>query len=134
MASATPSVSSYYLAQQGEYKLFEMHRRYNENAMPKARIVDMRSELFDYHNMSSVSIRLQDEIRRNLEKGKNHPVSGTGAATTPLFPAGNAAMLTECQNCKVALTYHRSSNQLVCHYCGYSQANVTQCRNAGQSM
>lgn len=131
MASATPSVSSYYLAQQGEYKLFEMHRRYNENAMPKARIVDMRSELFDYHNMSSVSIRLQDEIRRNLEKGEKTILFLNRRGYNTFVSCRECGHVMECQNCSIALTYHRSSNQLVCHYCGYSQANVTQCPECG---
>ena len=59
LASATPDAATYYHALNGEYTLFEMNKRYNENDMPKARIVDMRSELFDLHNNSPISIRLQ---------------------------------------------------------------------------
>ena len=45
LASATPSVESYYKAQTGEYKLLEMNTRYNKNKMPEISVIDMRSEL-----------------------------------------------------------------------------------------
>lgn len=70
LASATPSVDSYYRAETGEYRLFEMNKRYNNNSLPDVRIVDMRSELFEYHNFSPISNRLKFEIEKNLERGE----------------------------------------------------------------
>ena len=71
LASATPSVDSFYHAKTlGDYKLFEMNNRYNDNSLPSVEIVDMRSEIFNYHNMSPISNRLEFEIRKNLEKNE----------------------------------------------------------------
>ncbi len=131
LASATPSVISYYNAEQGIYKLFEMKKRYNENPLPKARIVDMRSELLDYHNTSVVSIRLQDEIRRNLERKEKTILFLNRRGYNTFVSCRECGHVLECDNCSIALTYHRKTNQLVCHYCGYTQENVTVCPECG---
>ena len=69
MASATPSVESYYKAQTGEYKLLEMNTRYNKNKMPEISVIDMRSEL-EKGNKSMLSGKLYNEIEENLKRGE----------------------------------------------------------------
>ncbi|MBE5039786.1 primosomal protein N' [Oscillospiraceae bacterium DSM 107454] len=131
LASATPSVTSYYRAKTQKYRLFEMHQRYNQNPLPKARIVDMRSELLDYHNMSSISIRLQDEIRRNLDKKEKTILFLNRRGYNTFVSCRQCGYVMECPHCSIALTYHRSSDHLACHYCGYTCQNVTVCPECG---
>ena len=131
MASATPSVESYSYAQEGKYKLFRMEKRYNENALPKTRIVDMRSELFDYHNTSAISIRLQDEIRRNLDKKEKTILFLNRRGYNTFVSCRECGYVLECPHCSIAMTYHRKKDKLVCHYCGHTQDNVTVCPDCG---
>ncbi len=131
MASATPSVDSYYQAQQGRYRLFRMENRYNQKDLPQTRIVDMRSELFDYHNMSSISIRLQDEIRRNLERKEKTILFLNRRGYNTFVSCRECGQVMECPHCSIALTYHRNTNKLVCHYCGHAQENVSLCPACG---
>ena len=126
-ASATPEVSRYYKALNGEYTLFEMHKRYNENPMPKARIVDMRAELFDLHNHSPISIRLQEEIRLNLEKGEKTVLFLNRRGYNTFVSCRECGKVIECENCSIAMTYHKKTDKLVCHYCGETIDNVTEC-------
>ena len=44
LASATPSVESYYYAKRGVYTLLEMKQRYNQAPLPQVEIVDMQEE------------------------------------------------------------------------------------------
>lgn len=127
LASATPDVSTYYRALNGEYTLFEMHKRYNEQAMPKARIVDMRSELFDLHNNSPISIRLQEEIRLNLERGEKTVLFLNRRGYNTFVSCRECGAVMECENCSIAMTYHKKTDKLVCHYCGYTVDNVKEC-------
>ncbi len=131
MASATPSVSSYYYATEGKYRLFEMHKRYNENRLPAARICDMRSELLDYHNMSSISLRLQDELRRNLEKREKSILFLNRRGYNTFVSCRECGHVMECSQCSIALTYHRKTEKLVCHYCGETHENITICPECG---
>ncbi|MBO5364925.1 MAG: primosomal protein N' [Clostridia bacterium] len=131
LASATPSVESFYRAETGRYKLFRMEKRYNENDLPATRIVDMRSELFDYHNMSPISIRLQDEIRRNLERGEKTILFLNRRGYNTFVSCRECGQVIECPHCSIAMTYHRNTDKLVCHYCGHTQDNVTSCPTCG---
>ncbi len=131
LASATPDISTYYLAKQGEYTLFEMNKRYNDNAMPKARIVDMRSELFDLHNNSPISIRLQEEIRLNLERGEKTVLFLNRRGYNTFVSCRECGAVVECENCSIAMTYHKKTDKLVCHYCGQTIDNIKECRECG---
>ncbi len=131
LASATPDISTYYRAINGEYTLFEMNKRYNENAMPKARIVDMRSELFDLHNNSPISIRLQEEIRLNLQKGEKTVLFLNRRGYNTFVSCRECGAVIECENCSIARTYHKKTDKLVCHYCGDMIDNVKECPSCG---
>ena len=67
LGSATPSLSAYYEARQGEYTLLELPERINGEGLPRARIVDMREELA-HGNRSILSRMLQEEIRIRLDR------------------------------------------------------------------
>ncbi len=131
MASATPSVTSYFHATEGRYRLFEMKKRFNDNTLPSARICDMRSELLDYHNMSAISIRLQDELRRNLERGEKSILFLNRRGYNTFVSCRECGHVMECNQCSIAMTYHRKTDRLTCHYCGHTQENPTVCPSCG---
>lgn len=131
LASATPSVDSYYHAENGDYKLFEMDKRYNNNSLPDVKIVDMRSELFDYHNFSPISNRLQFEISKNLEKGEKTILFLNRRGFNTFVSCRECGYVAECKNCSIPLTYHKYTDKLVCHYCGYTANNLTLCPECG---
>lgn len=131
LASATPSVTSYYKALSGEYRLFEMHRRYNQIAMPETTIVDMRSELFDLHNLSVISTRLAAEIQHNLDTGEKTILFLNRRGYNTFVSCRACGHVLECPQCSIAMTYHRSTDSLVCHYCGKTQPNVKACPVCG---
>ncbi|MEG2584005.1 MAG: primosomal protein N' [Oscillospiraceae bacterium] len=131
LASATPSVSSYYNAKIGKYKLFEMRQRYNQNSMPKSIIVDMRSELFDLKNPSVISLKLQHEILKNLERGEKTILFLNRRGFNTFVSCRECGHVIECTQCSIPMTYHMKENCLTCHYCGYTQPNVTICPECG---
>ena len=131
LASATPDVSTYYYAKQGDYTLFEMNKRYNDNAMPKARIVDMRSELFDLHNNSPISIRLQEEIRHNLNRREKTVLFLNRRGYNTFVSCRECGAVIQCQNCSIAMTYHKKTDTLACHYCGETIPNIKECPECG---
>ncbi len=131
LASATPAVDSFYRAQNGDYKLFEMNKRYNNNSLPDVKIVDMRSELFDYHNFSSISNRLKFEIEKNLENKEKTILFLNRRGYNTFVSCRECGYVSECKNCSIPLTYHKYADNLVCHYCGYTINNLTICPECG---
>lgn len=130
LASATPSVESYYKAQTGEYKLLTMKSRYNNNDMPEIHIVDMRSELAR-GNKSMLSGRLYNEIKSNLEKGEQTILFLNRRGFSSFVSCRTCGYVPECENCNISLTYHKFTNRLKCHYCGFEQDTYTVCPACG---
>jgi len=133
LASATPAVSEFYKAKSGEYKLFEMTKRYNEGAMPRVDIVDMRGELFENKNRSPISIKLQSEIQKNLNNGQKTILFLNRRGYSTFVSCRECGEVLNCPECDIALTYHKQKDLLSCHYCGYTQKNVTKCPSCESS-
>lgn len=131
LASATPSVSDYYKAKKGEYTLFEMHKRYNEMALPEVKIIDMRAELFEYKNRSPISLYLQKEIRKNLENKSKTILFLNRRGYSTFVSCRECGYVAECPDCSIALTYHKKNDNLVCHYCGHLAENISICPECG---
>ena len=117
LGSATPSIVSSYRASQGVYELIEMDERIGESSMPVLEIVDMRKEASS-GNFSVFSRELATRTDRALERGEQviFFLNRRGFSTQILCPDCGYRMT--CPDCGITLTYHKSSNAAVCHYCG----------------
>ncbi len=120
MASATPSVNSYYRARSGMYNLYEMNNRHNLMSMPKIETVDMRNELRSGNN-SVFSNRLREEIDKNISLGQQTILFLNRRGFNSFVMCRDCGEAVKCRNCSVSMTYHKNSNVLKCHYCGYEQ-------------
>jgi primosomal protein N' (replication factor Y) len=52
---------------------------------------------------------------------------------SPFLECYMCGWIPECKNCDVTLTYHKASNHLRCHYCGYSADLPTRCGACGDT-
>lgn len=126
LASATPSIESYYRAKTGIYTLVEMNNRYNNVPLPSARVVDMRAEL-ESGNRSPFSRELSEEIQRNIDAGEQTILFINRRGHSTFVSCRSCGFAAKCTNCNITLTYHSSIDRLVCHYCGYSRNNYKLC-------
>ncbi|MDY3032073.1 MAG: primosomal protein N' [Clostridia bacterium] len=130
LASATPSVESYYKARTGEYELIEMNKRYNKSRLPDIGIVDMRGELAR-GNRSMFSGTLIREIEKNLVAGEQTILLMNRRGFSTFVSCRSCGYVAECPNCSISLTYHKYENNLKCHYCGHTQSNYIKCPVCG---
>ena len=130
LASATPSIETYYAAERGEYKMLKMRNRYNLNKMPEIAIVDMRSELAR-GNRSMFSKLLRREIKKNLENGEQTILFLNRRGFSTFVSCRSCGYVAECPNCSISLTYHKYDNRLRCHYCGHTAPVYTTCPVCG---
>ncbi len=130
LASATPSVESYYKAKTGEYTLLEMNTRYNNNKMPDIYVSDMRSEL-SRGNKSMLSGRLYREVSENLKRGEQTILFLNRRGFSTFVSCRTCGYVPQCPNCNISLTYHKFDNVLKCHYCGYARPNYIVCPECG---
>ncbi|MDE5771547.1 MAG: primosomal protein N' [Ruminococcus sp.] len=126
LASATPSVESYYLAEKGLYRLIKMNKRYHSMPLPEVSIIDMSEERAD-GNMTEFSRTLVDEINLNLQNGEQTILLLNRRGYHTIISCVDCFQPVYCPNCSVPLTYHKKNGRLMCHYCGYSGELVKKC-------
>ena len=136
LGSATPSVISYYKAQQGEYRLWQLNLRAKAQELAQVEIVDLREEL-RMGNRSRFSYRLQELIRQRLEQGQQSMIFMNRRGYASFVSCRSCGEVVNCPHCQVSLTYHDHNSRqpkLVCHYCGYTENYVQQCKVCGSKM
>lgn len=130
LASATPSIESYYLAEKGAYSLLTMKKRYHSNPLPEVSIVDMNIERED-GNPTEFSRKLVEEINLNLRNGEQTILLLNRRGYHTIISCCDCYQPVYCPNCSVPLTYHKKNDRLMCHYCGYISDPVTVCPSCG---
>lgn len=130
LGSATPSVESMYRAKSGVYHLYELTRRYNQQALPPVELVDMKQELKN-GNASAISAPLLDALRANLEEGQQSILFLNRRGTSRMVACVSCDYVPMCPACSVSLTYHSANGRLMCHYCGFSQPLPARCPECG---
>ncbi len=131
MASATPSIESYYYAKTGRYNLLEMNKRYSQEILPAVRIIDLASEGF-YGSSAIFSEALVDEINTNLERKEQTILLLNRRGFYTFISCPDCKTPVTCPNCSIPLTYHKTNNKLLCHYCGHSQERAEKCPSCGK--
>lgn len=132
LGSATPAVTSYYRAKTGIYELIEMKERIGDSVMPSIEIIDMRKEAAA-GNMSVISRELARRIDRSLSRKEQVILflNRRGFSTRILCP--DCGFVMSCPDCGISLTYHKSVNAAVCHYCGRKFPVPDKCPDCGSS-
>lgn len=130
LASATPEVGDYYAARCGRHELIELKKRVNMKKMPETEIVDMRGEL-EAGNRSVFSRRLCEEISKNLSAGEQTILFLNRRGYSTFVSCRSCGFVPKCPNCSISLTYHKYSELLKCHYCGYAEKNYRLCPKCG---
>ena len=128
LASATPSLESFYKAKSGSYTLVPLRERYGGAKLPKAVIVDMRCELKE-GNVSPISQRLLSSLEEVKEKDKQAILFLNRRGYSSQISCKECGEVITCPRCSVSLTYHsgRDGGKLLCHLCGYSVRTPKAC-------
>ena len=130
LASATPSIESYYLAERGAYRLLEMKERYGNAPLPEVSIIDMNLER-EAGNRTEFSRKLAEEISANLKNGEQSILLLNRRGYHTIISCFDCYQPVYCPNCSVPLTYHKKNDKLMCHYCGYVSPPVDTCPSCG---
>jgi primosomal protein N' (replication factor Y) (superfamily II helicase) len=127
LGSATPSLETYHNARAGKYRLLELTQRVANRPLAEVRIVDLREEFRRRHKATPVSDPLRAAIALRLEEKTQAMVLINRRGYSWSLLCRSCGAFVECQNCSIALTYHKSRQRLVCHYCNFSIRPPKQC-------
>jgi primosomal protein N' (replication factor Y) (superfamily II helicase) len=128
LGSATPSLESWHRARLGQYRLLEMPRRVMNRPLPEVGTIDLRAD----RQGSSGS---RGSISRLLYQAMESALADDGQVILLLNRRGYSTHIqcpacggvVRCPDCDIALTHHRTGEQVVCHLCDYRAAAPTQC-------
>lgn len=138
LASATPSLESFYKAQNGKYHLIRLTERYGSAVLPTVEMADLRQEQ-NMGQQEHIGSALRAALAQRLERGEQSIlfVNRRGYHNyVSCMSCGEAVM---CPHCSVSLTLHRTRAQreipgagvLLCHYCGYRMPIPEKCPACG---
>lgn len=117
LGSATPSVVSYYRVSQGIYRLLTLKHRYNKMPLPEVITADMREELRE-GNRTIFSRVLYEGINDEISNGRQVILLQNRRGYANFVSCRECGHVIKCPECGISLTYHKSQDSLICHYCG----------------
>lgn len=119
LGSGTPSIQSYHNAVKGKYGLLRMPERIGKNKPPEISIIDMTGYEYKKKGGGILSPPLREAIAENLTKGEQTILFLNRRGFSALYLCRFCGKAVRCPNCDLSLTYHKDSDTLLCHYCGF---------------
>lgn len=118
LGSATPSVETYYKALAGRHGLVSLTERYHGVKLPPIELVDLTAERKHQRLQGPMTGRLIQLVRQTVGAGNQAILFHNRRGYAPVVTCRQCAYVPKCQYCDVSMTYHRSTGDMVCHYCG----------------
>lgn len=133
LGSATPAVETYFNAKSGKFGLVEMNQRFGGIMLPEIFIADTKQETKQKTMQEHYSSMLVNAIQEALDNKEQVILFQNRRGFTPLWSCEVCAWTPKCKSCDVSLTYHKHTNSLKCHYCGYASPPVGSCQSCGSN-
>ena len=127
LGSATPSLETYHNARAGKYQLIELTQRVANRPLAEVRIIDLREEFRQRSKATPVSEPLRTAIALRLEEKTQAMILINRRGYSWSLLCRSCGAFVQCQNCSIALTYHKKRQRLVCHYCNFSVHPPKEC-------
>ncbi len=133
LGSATPSLESYFNAQQKKYGFVALNRRHGNVQLPKIELIDVKEKHRKKEMKGHFSDRLLKLITEALEEKEQVILFQNRRGYSPVVECKTCGVSPECPNCDVTLTFHKFRYELRCHYCNYQRAMPNSCSACGSN-
>lgn len=122
LASPSPSIESYYLAQK---KVFELAEEKNEAGPPYPTVIDLKQE-HKKKNYTGLSDFLVEELLKAIHLGNVFLLLNRKGMATSL-QCRDCGLIAKCPHCELPLIYYEDQNILACHYCRQTSPLPLEC-------
>ncbi len=133
LGTATPSFESYYNCASGKYSLVDLNFRYRDIHMPEILIADFRKEPRIKKTETHFTSLLLDHIEGALKNKEQVILFQNRRGFSPRLECEVCGWIPMCVRCDISLTYHKKSDHMRCHYCGYHTNVPAVCGHCGSS-
>ena len=131
LGSATPSLESFARAGNHVFELLTLTRRPAGSVLPQVHIVDMKEEVKKGNFVFSKL--MTDKINEKLGKNEQIILLLNRRGYSSMITCSDCGYVEKCPKCDISLTYHKTSNTLRCHYCGFYKKKTDKCSSCGSS-
>lgn len=131
MGTATPSLESFYLAQERKFGYVSLTERYGVAELPKIIFADLALERKQKTIKGDFTSVLADKIALSLSRNEQVIVFQNRRGYSPYIACEECGWIPKCNSCAVSLTFHMYYNQLRCHYCGHHERLPVTCPACG---
>lgn len=134
LGTATPCIETYYNAKQNKYGLVELTERFGNAVLPEIKIIDTRNSESNKETQDNViTAPLFDEIKNTLARKEQVILFQNRRGFAPYTECRACGHVPCCIQCDVSLIYHKATQKLTCHYCGYTTSPPKTCAACGSS-
>ena len=133
LGSATPGIETFCNAQSGKYGYTELSTRYEGIQMPRIIVADTQEAIKHKTMQLNFTPELIKEMGEAFKNKEQVILFQNRRGFSPYIQCKSCGYVPRCKNCDVSLTYHKSTNQLTCHYCGYTYAMPERCPACGNA-
>ncbi|MBC7776723.1 MAG: primosomal protein N' [Phycisphaerae bacterium] len=131
LGTATPSLETWHNAQTGKFGLVEMPERFGGLELPVMETIDLREQMKNRQMQSIFSTPLLENLQKALDNGEQAILFQNRRGYAPMLECQVCGWNAQCRYCDVSLTYHKHTDRLRCHYCGYVQEPAKVCPACG---
>lgn len=132
LGSATPSLESRARAQVSKYQLIQMTQRTNQRPLPEIKLIDMTQVLGSVTD-HEISPELLNKMKEEIAKGHQVVLLLNKRGYASYVQCHSCGNVIQCPKCDISLTYHKSFQQMKCHYCDYTCAFQSNCPYCGSA-
>jgi primosomal protein N' (replication factor Y) len=152
LGSATPSLESWTNARNGKFQLLSLPDRVGGGRLPAVEVVDMREQGgrredgggFVSRSSSSplppppspliLSAPLEHALAQRLEAREQSILLLNRRGYASFVQCADCGNVATCPSCSISLTYHRTPERLVCHYCEHGEPPWRRCNRCGAAV
>lgn len=132
LGTATPSIETYHNTLTGKFGLVTITRRFKGVELPQIEIVDIKDLRHRKMMRGPLSPQLTAAVREAVAAGQQAILFQNRRGFAQMLECPTCGWTPRCSNCDVTLTYHKTTGQLVCHYCGFTCNVPSQCPACGE--
>ncbi|WP_108823133.1 primosomal protein N' [Dysgonomonas sp. Marseille-P4361] len=127
LGTATPSIETYYNAQEGRYGLVELTKRYENIELPQVEVVNIKELRRKKQMKTFLSPPLIQKVETALSKKEQVILFQNRRGFSSMLECKTCSWVPRCLHCDVSLTYHKGQRMMVCHYCGATYSVPSEC-------
>ncbi len=136
LGTATPSLETWTNATAGKFTLLSLPNRVGGASLPLVGVIDLRKAVpevgaghEEYRRI--ITEPLDTALALRLERGEQSILLLNRRGYSAFVQCDACGNVATCPNCSITLTYHKSPERLVCHYCMHQEEPQRVCKRCG---